>query len=154
MNKARKITFPNVGMIEGSRVWRNSETGIEIIKGKNFKEVGLYYVCVPSLVKKGSPRRIVGHQTSLSMARSMAIGYVYVVRQWIAEAYEAACLEDSDREGARIEQERPMLNTYREALYAAKSRQFALDLLHQEALDEDSTRDFGWKALAEKLAQS
>jgi hypothetical protein len=28
----RKITFPTVGIVQGSRVWRNHETGVEIVE--------------------------------------------------------------------------------------------------------------------------
>jgi hypothetical protein len=94
MNKrARKITFANVGIEQGSRVWRNSETGVEIIKGKNFTANGLYYVCIPAAPKEMCGpvgRRIVGSQSSLAAARLCAKGYAYAGRAAIAEAYDAA----------------------------------------------------------------
>lgn len=99
----RKITFTNIGIVQGSRVWRNSETGVEIIKGKNFEEVGLYYVCIPVISPNGAGRRMVSHQTSLSRARSMATDYVWTMRHWIEEAYTAACLEDAYRNRHRAQ---------------------------------------------------
>jgi hypothetical protein len=96
MNKwARKITFPNVGVIQGSRVWRNSETGVEIIKGKNFKLNGFYYVAVPTRTAEG--RMIVATRDSLKGARGAATYYVdWQMRTSIAQAYIEASLEDSD----------------------------------------------------------
>lgn len=100
IKRERKITFPYAGVGVGSRVWRNSETGVEIIKGKNFAEVGLYYVCIPSAPKAMTGpvgRRIVGSQSTLSMARSMANGYALYMRASIAEVYTEALDEHSSR---------------------------------------------------------
>jgi hypothetical protein len=94
-NRARKITFPNVGIEQGSQVWRNSETGIEIIKGKNFAEVGLYYICLPDLSKDG--RRMVDTASTLAQARVKARIRAEYRRDRIATDYTLACLEDSDR---------------------------------------------------------
>jgi hypothetical protein len=92
----RKITFRNVGVVKGSRVWRNSETGVEIIKGKNFAEVGLYYVCIPVAAGTSADgRRVVGSQSSLAAARLCAKGYAYAGRAAIAEAYDAAYEADA-----------------------------------------------------------
>jgi hypothetical protein len=96
----RKITFRNTGLVKGSRVWRNSETGVEIIKGKNFAEVGLYYVCIPVAAgeRNGADgRRVVGSQSSLAAARLCAKGYAYAGRAAIAEAYTEALDEHSSR---------------------------------------------------------
>lgn len=81
MNKARKLTFPNVGTIQGSRVWRNSETGVEIVKGKNFAEVGLYYVCAPKVGP--DVRRVVSAFRTLSEARKGATGLAEAMRDLI-----------------------------------------------------------------------
>lgn len=96
----RKITFTNIGIEQGSRVWRNSETGIEIIKGKNFAQVGLYYVCHPTQDRDG---RAVGF-TATTMKAARGLGEVLArhMRRDIAKAYTEACLEDSDREGERL----------------------------------------------------
>ena len=102
---ARKITFSNVGIVKGSRVWRNHETGVEIIKGSNFAEVGLYYVCVPTApsARDGDQtRRMVGRSTTLKGARDTATWYAHHWRAVIAKAHTAACLEDSVREGERL----------------------------------------------------
>jgi hypothetical protein len=97
----RKITFPNVGIVDGSQVWRNSETGIEIIKGKNFAEVGLYYVCHPMNDQGG---RSVGFAVkTMRDARECGVLLARLMREVIATAYVAACMEDSDRNGARLQ---------------------------------------------------
>jgi hypothetical protein len=96
----RKITFRNVGVEQGSRVWRNSETGVEIIKGKNFAEVGLYYVAQASLDKAG--RDAVAATPTLAEARKLATALADVTRHRIAKSYTEALLEDSDREGERL----------------------------------------------------
>lgn len=93
MNKARKLTFPNVGTIQGSRVWRNSETGVEIVKGRNFAEVGLYYVCVPKVGP--DVRRVVAHRGTLAAARTLAVSYAEAWREVIADHYDEACEQDA-----------------------------------------------------------
>lgn len=100
----RKLTFTNVGVIKGSRVWRNQETGVEIIKGKNFAEVGLYYVCVPT--RDAAGRIVVTTCTTLATARKMAAIRAEQWRIRIRQAHTDACLEDSDREGERLTRER------------------------------------------------
>ena len=99
VKRERKITFINVGVIDGSRVWRNHETGVEIIKGKRFS-VGLYYIASPTLDDRG--RTVVGTAMTLSEARVKATAYVAHLRIYISRAYTIACLEDSDREAARL----------------------------------------------------
>jgi hypothetical protein len=96
----RKITFTNVGVIQGSRVWRNSETGVEIIKGKNFTEVGLYYACFPTQDRDG--RAVMTATPTLKDARAMAEIAARRVRRDVAKAYTEAHLEDSDRDGAYL----------------------------------------------------
>jgi hypothetical protein len=97
----RQITFRNVGIEQGSRVWRNSETGVEIIKGKNFKLNGLYYVAVPTRTAEG--RMIVATRDSMKGARGAAAYYVDCqMRTSIAKAHTEALLEDSDRNGERL----------------------------------------------------
>lgn len=100
----RKLTFPSVGVIKNSRVWRNRETGVEIIKGANFAEVGLYYVCTPT--QDSSGRIVVATRSSFSSAFMVARGRAMHWRVMIAQAHTAACLEDSDREGERLMRER------------------------------------------------
>ena len=100
----RKITFPGVGTEQGSRVWRNAETGVEIIRGKNFKEAGLYYVCVPTLDEAG--RMVIGTATTLAQARVKARVRAEYRRDRIATDYTLALLEDSDRNGERPAAER------------------------------------------------
>lgn len=100
----RKITFRNVGIVQGSRVWRNSETGVEIIKGKNFAMNGLYFVAVPTLDSTG---RYIGTTcTSLATARRMAAIHVEQWRIRIRRAHTEAFLEDSDRNGERLAADR------------------------------------------------
>lgn len=99
VKRERKITFTNVGIAQGSRVWRNSETGVEIIKGKHFGKVGLYYVCIPAQTKEG--RVAHGAERTLAKARDLATVMVRIKRDGIAAAYAAACLEDSDIDAVR-----------------------------------------------------
>ncbi len=108
IKRERKITFPNVGIEQGSRVWRNAETGVEIIKGKNFAANGLYYVCIPAAPKEmcgPDGRRIVASQSSLAAARLCALGYAYTGRAAIAEAYIEAHLEEEKRDNQRLMRE-------------------------------------------------
>jgi hypothetical protein len=88
----RLITFPSIGIVKGSQAWRNSETGVEIIKGGNFYEVGLYYVCVPLL--GGLGRNLVAYEDTFAAARSEAIRFAVSMRQVIAAAYDLAIAED------------------------------------------------------------
>jgi len=97
---ARKITFLNVGIEQGSRVWRNPETGVEIIKGKNFTEVGLYYIAHPTIDAPG--RDAVAAVATLTEARKLATVLADVTRTRMAKAYTEACLEDSDRNGEHL----------------------------------------------------
>lgn len=100
VKRERKITFTNVGIVQGSRVWRNSETGVEIIKGKNFSMNGLYFVAVPTLDSRG---RYIGTTcTSLATARRMAAIHAEQWRIRIRQAHKEALLEDSDRDGERL----------------------------------------------------
>lgn len=71
--KQRKITFRNVGVEQGSRVWRNSETGVEIVC-----EMGGYTVVIPS---DGGERVLFAD--TLAQAREHAVreaGYVRTAR--------------------------------------------------------------------------
>lgn len=101
----RKITFANVGIVQRSRVWLNSETGVEITKGANFPEVGLYYVSIPT----PDGRFVVTATRTLADARGWATEQVEQMRELIAKAYDdahAARIPDVDFEdpatGVRI----------------------------------------------------
>lgn len=102
--KTRKpgpITFPNIGIVKGSRVWRNRETGVEIVKGANFAEVGLYYICVPTApgAHDGAQgRRMVAHRTSFAEAREIATRRAAHWRAVIARANTIAHDEASEIE--------------------------------------------------------
>lgn len=91
----RKITFQSLGEVQGSQVWLNREAGVEIIKGKRFAEVGLYYICIPTQDAAG--RMAVGTATKLADARVKAAEFVEQVRIEISDAYSAATREDSRR---------------------------------------------------------
>jgi hypothetical protein len=88
---------------------------------------------------------------TLAEARENATHRAELMRIEIGQAYVAACLEDSDRDAALIERERPMRDVYSDALYAAKSREGALTLLHQEAIDENSSRY--WEHATNEMAR-
>lgn len=90
-SQARAITFPYVGEIKGSKVWRNTETGVEIIKGANFAEVGLYYVAVPAL--SSDARTVVTTADALAKAREYAARAAGTMREEIAAAYGEAVME-------------------------------------------------------------
>src|SRR5690349_13823059 len=95
----RKITFRNAGVVKGSRVWLNTETGVEIIKGANFAEVGLYYVCEPTRDAMG--RTMVSHHKTLSAARVAATAQAMHWRGWIIpNAYAEALRENRARSSA------------------------------------------------------
>lgn len=90
----RKITFQSIGDVKGSQVWRNRETGVEIIKGKNFREIGLYYICVPT--QGEDARLVVGTATKLTEARMKAHRSADSVREKIAEAFvEASAVNEN-----------------------------------------------------------
>jgi len=93
--RGRKITFRNIGIVQGSRVWQNSETGVEIIKGKNFAEVGLYYICAPTM--DGSGRTVIATRTKHDISVAVARSYAVQFRAEIAQAYiEAVGTHSSD----------------------------------------------------------
>jgi hypothetical protein len=144
---SRKITFPSIGIEQGSRVWRNSETGVEIIKGKNFKEVGLYYVCVPTL--DGAGRAVVGARTSLADARTDAMRVASSMREEIGEAYDAAVNEAIERrEGSEAQMDQIAAWWRRHNIdgstnYAA-SILAAREIDHAEAIVIE--RKLGWNA--------
>jgi hypothetical protein len=94
-----KITFPLIGTVKGSRVWRNTETGVEIIKGVNFAEVGLYYVAVPTL--GADARAVVTARTTLAAARADAARVAATMREEIDLARAEALAEVAEREAER-----------------------------------------------------
>lgn len=105
--QAASMSFPFAGQVKGSNVWRNRETGVEIIKGKNFAEVGLYYVCVPAAPRDhdgADARRVVAHRTSFAAARRVAQGRALAWRFLIAQAFDAAVSEAEDRAAAQLAQ--------------------------------------------------
>lgn len=92
---ARKITFRNVGIVKRSRVWLNSETGVEIIKGANFAEVGLYYVTTPSQGRDN--RSIFAAVKTFVEARTRATALVERFRAVIAKDHDEALEENLKR---------------------------------------------------------
>lgn len=141
------MTFPYVGEVKGSNVWRNRGTGVEIIKGKNFAEVGLYYVCVPTAPRDHDGRdgrRVVAHRTTFAEARRVAQGRAYAWRSLIAQAYTPAHLEDSDRAGEQLAQLRDWMNRH-ELLTVpghllADATLAAIEADRAEAVAEDESR--------------
>lgn len=92
---ARKITFRNVGIVKRSRVWLNSETGVEIIKGANFAEVGLYYVATPSQGRDN--RSIFAAVKTFAEARTRATALVERFRAVIAKDHDEALADENAR---------------------------------------------------------
>jgi hypothetical protein len=88
----RLITFPAAGIVRGSRVWRNSETGVEIIRGTNYGLTNVYYVCVPT--SDFTVREMVAYDETFAAARSEAIRFAIAMRKVIATAYDLATAED------------------------------------------------------------
>lgn len=78
---ARNLTFTNVGVIDGSRTWRNSETGVEIIRSKD--AAGRYSVCFPTQDRDG--RAVMTVTPTLEDARIMAEIAARRVRRDIAK---------------------------------------------------------------------
>lgn len=109
--RTRPITFPYVGEIKGSKVWRNAETGVEIIRDPN----GLYYAGIPTIAPEGRGERpITTLATSRTRAgaRKHAVSFAETVREEIAAAHAEAHAEalaenwarrpEADRRNARI----------------------------------------------------
>ena len=122
MTRTRKLTFPSVGVIKGSRVWRNQETGVEISKRDGdlaAAGVSSYYIWTPTLDHTG--RIAVAARHSFADAFVVAQNRAMHWRREIAQAHTAACLEDSDRNGERLMKAReckPL--TYGEAVEAVR----------------------------------
>lgn len=89
---ARPITFPHTAAGE----WTNHETSIKIVRGANFREVGLYYVMVP--VQSEAGWFIVTQYRTLNEARRFAKRYVEITaRPFLASEHNAALVEEAER---------------------------------------------------------
>lgn len=92
--RARKLTFPSVGVIKGSRVWRNRETGVEISRRIDADAgVDSYYVWVPTQDGRVS----IATRSSFADAFVVAQGRAMNWRNMIAEAYMEAMGDDNAR---------------------------------------------------------
>lgn len=153
----RKITFPYVGIIEGSRVWQNAETGVQIVKGKNFVEVGLYYVLAPTRYSNAPDLMV--YVNTLTGARIAAYAVAEMVRAEIGDAYEQATAEGRERGESRMLAACDCDGTHapnpgghsvacrlREMLDLGQP---TIDEQHAEALDEHSSRY--WERATEGL---
>lgn len=143
-SQARAITFPYVGEIKGSKVWRNTETGVEIIKGANFAEVGLYYVAVPAL--SSDARTVVTTADALAKAREYAARAAGTMREEIAAAYGEALVENGSRDDAAVAERASFDQLYRWSqrhdLPSGRREHIgaAIAADHADALDEAARR--------------
>jgi hypothetical protein len=143
-SKARPVTFPYVGEIKGSKVWRNAETGVEIIKGANFAEVGLYYVVVPTL--SSDARTVVTTAYHLNVVRGYAARVAGTMREEIATAHAEALVENGSRDDAAVAERASFDQLYRwsQRHDLPSGRREHIDAAvaadHAEALAEDAAR--------------